>query len=245
MTSSLKLKLLTITNLVLALSHADATIVATEDFDAANGTPVVDLPGWSAFSAADDSITVMSSMASIGSGAEDIELSFPEVTSGAIFFGITVNVSDAAASDYVMGFRDGTSLAARFFLDNVTGGFDFGVNTGGTGGSTAGAFAGETLTLNTNYYFVFSYDRVGTVNAWVDPVLADEGTPDVTFTNADAHSPDGFFFRQGGGWDNDGAAWTADNLVVSTTFAEAIPEPSSAILLSLVGALCIRRRRLL
>ncbi|MEM8953009.1 MAG: hypothetical protein AAGD22_02550 [Verrucomicrobiota bacterium] len=239
----LKLVLLNIGFFALALGNLDATVIATEDFTAVDGTPVVDLPDWAAFSAPDDSITVQSNMATIGSGAEDIELDFPDVTSGTIFFGINVNVSDGAASDYVMGFRDGGSLVARLFFDDVTGGFDIGVNTGGTGSSSAGAFAGETLALDTDHYIVFSYDLVDTVSAWVNPVLADEGTPDVTFTNSDPHSPDAFFFRQGGGWDNGGAAWTADNLVVSTTFAEAIPEPSSAILASLVGALCLRRRR--
>lgn len=236
----LKLVLFAAACLAQMAGHARATIIATEDFDAPNGTPVVDLTDWAAFSAADDSIVVQSNMASIGSGQEDIELDFPDVTSGTVFFGINVNVSDAAPSDYVMGFRDGGTLVARLFFDDVAGGFDIGVNTGS---SPAGAFAGEMLALDTDHYIVFSYDRMETVSAWVNPILADEGTPDVTFTNPDPHDPDAFFFRQGGGWDNGGAAWTADNLVVSTTFREAIPEPSSAILFSLVGALCMRRRR--
>jgi hypothetical protein len=89
-------------------------------------------------------------------------------------------------------------------------------------------------------------DGTGTESGWINPGSGDSATPDVTFANADVGGLDGFAFRQGGTWDNGGAAWTADNLVVSTTFEEAVaavPEPSSLGILALTGLAFLRRKR--
>ncbi len=222
---------------------SSGNVIVLENFNGFADGPVTNGASWTAFSGGDGSITVSSGIVNLGSGAEDVERDFGEQT-GTLFAGIDVTVSTAAASDYVMGFRDGSSLSTRIFLDDVTGGYQLGVNSGGTGSSTAGAFASNTLLIGQTYRVVFAYDQVSLVRAWIDPTPTDEASPDVQFTNADASGLDAFFFRQGGGWDNGAASWQADNLLVSDTFSQAIPEPSVFGLIGL-GTLvaAVRRRR--
>ncbi|MBK1853495.1 PEP-CTERM sorting domain-containing protein [Verrucomicrobiaceae bacterium 5K15] len=237
--------LLIVGALALAPLSAQSAIIFSENFDSIPDGDLSADSNWTAFSGADGSVDVTSGVVTgLGSDAEDVSRGFSE-TSG-VYFGIDINVSDDASSDYIMGFRDGTGQAARFFLSGDGSEIALGVNSAGTGSSSAGATSTSTFSLNTDVRIVGYADGNGTVSAWINPGLADSAMPDVTFTNADVGALDGFFLRQGGSWDNGGASWTADNLVVATTFDEviAVPEPSSFVLLGLAGlAGLVRRRR--
>lgn len=222
-------------------SQSYAAILLQDDFNDIPDGPLVNDSVWSAFSGADNSVTVAGGVVSLGSGAEDVSTSIgTDVVN--VYFGVTITVSTAASSDYVIAFRDGNSLAARFFLDDTGSGIRLGVNSGGTGGGSAGNFSTKTFNLNEDVRLVGFADGAGVVSAWINPTEGDLATPDATFSNADAGGFEEFAFRQGGNWDNGGAAWTADDLTVSTTFAEAIPEPSAALLGGL-GLLALLRRR--
>lgn len=236
--------LTTLGTLSLATLSSHAAILYNEDFDVISDGDLTADANWTAFSGADQSLDVASGVVTgIGSGAEDAERTFAD-TSG-VYFGIDVNVSDDANSDYVMGFRDDGANALRVFLSGDGANIAVGVNSGGTGSASAGATSVTTFALNTTARIVGFADGTGTVSAWINPSTGDLGTPDVTFTNADVGDLTSFYFRQGGNWDNGAAAWTADNLIVATTFTEVIPvpEPSSIALLGLAGLATLLRRR--
>ncbi len=224
----------------MSIAPLGAAVLATDNFD---DIPDGDLSAdadWSAFSGADQSVDVTSGVVTgLGSGAEDIGISFAQ-TSG-VFFSLGIVVLDDASSEYVMGFRDGSAQAARFFLAGDGTAISIGVNSGA--GSSAGAVSTQTFALNTYVRIVGFADGNGTVSAWINPVLGDEATPDVTFTNSDIGGLDGFFLRQAGAWDNGSADWTADDLIIGTTFADVVPEPSSAFLGSLALLGLFRRKR--
>ncbi len=230
---------------VMSLSSlcSQAIVLFTENFDSILDGDLTADANWTAFSGADQSVDVSSGVVvGLGSDAEDVGINFSETLG--IYFGIDINISDDASADYVMGFRDGSALAARIFLSGDGSDISVGVNSGGSGAASPGATSVDTFSLNTTVRIVGFADGAGTVSAWINPSLADSGAPSVTFTNADSGGLDGFFLRQGGSWDNGGASWTADNLIVATTFAEVVPEPSSTALLGLGGlALILRRRR--
>jgi hypothetical protein len=236
--------LTTIGTLFMATLSSHAVVLFNEDFDAIGDGDLTADANWTAFSGADASLDVTSGvLTGIGSGAEDVQRLFAD-TPG-VYFGIDVNVGDDANSDYVMGLRDGSANALRVFLSGDGANIAVGVNSGGTGSGSAGATSVTTFALNATARIVGFADGTGTVSAWINPSTGDLGTPDVTFTNADVGDLTGFYFRQGGNWDNGAAAWTADNLIVATTFAEvvSVPEPSTTALLGLAGLATLLRRR--
>lgn len=229
----------TIPLLTFLLSVAPAAIVS-EDFDSITNGALTASPDWTAFSGADATAAVNNGSVNLGSGAEDVGINIgSNVTS--VYFGVDVVVSDGASSDYVMGFRDGSSLAARFFLNDTGSGIQLGVNSGA--GSSAGAFANTTFDLSTSVRLVGYADGTGNVSAWINPSASDLNSPDVTFFNSDSGGFENFYLRQGGSWDNGAASWNADNLVVTQSFAEAVPEPTLAALGGFALLLIFRRRR--
>ena len=229
----------------MATLTSHAVILIDENFDTIPDGDLTADASWAAYSGADQSIDVSSGVViGLGSDAEDVESIFADTS--VVYFGIDINVSDDASSDYVMGFRDGSANAGRFFLAGDGANITVGVNSGGSGSSSAGATSAASFALNTTVRIVGFADGTGTVSAWINPGAGDSATPDVTFSNADVGDLTGFYLRQGGSWDNGSAAWTADNLIVATTFAEVVPvpEPSSSALLGLSSlAMLLRRKR--
>ncbi len=200
---------------------------------------------WTAYNGADASLTESGGVVSIGSGAEDVgaQNAFAAQT-GNIYAGLDVQVTSTSTGDeYTFGFLTGANnMAVRWGFDGENAS-TYTIDFYNTSGSVTNSL-GTVFNTGTTYRFVIGFDGVDTHRIWVDPGTGDFGSPAATFTQANANDPSGFFFRQGGTWDNGGAAWTADNLIISTDFAEAvIPEPTGFALAGLGGLLLILRRR--
>jgi len=122
----------------------------------------------------------------------------------------------------------------------------------GTGNYTLGIAAdvtatntdwGTELVLDTTYRVVMSYSlTTGASTLWVNPV--DVGSTNVTSAagGSPATSIDDAAFRLGSTAAGDKSV---DNLIVATTFAEAVPEPSTCVLLGIgaFGAIWTLQRR--
>ncbi|MGV3482894.1 MAG: hypothetical protein ACO1RT_00605 [Planctomycetaceae bacterium] len=229
--------------IISQVGQVEAAIVLTENFNHISGALQAD-PAWNAVSGT-AGMTVTDGVVMIGAGDADLTTAFG-TSLAPLYFGLDVRVSDASASAYVFGLRDSSSFAARFFLDDISDGYRLGVNSGA--GASAGAFASESLFLNQTYRLVGYADGTGTVAAWIDPGSTEALSPHVSFFNADVGNFGAFYLRQGDAWDNGAASWTADNLVVATSFAEvmavAVPEPSGiAVLASLAAGIWMNGRR--
>jgi hypothetical protein len=231
---------------LIAVVPAQAVVITNTDF---NYVGALTNNGWIAYSGGDGSITSDGSVASVGSGAEDIRLPFADQGSGPTFASFTLNVitMPTTGSEYSFGLSDGSSMEARFGLTSVSSGANFALTIYGSGTAILGT--SSTLNLNTNYLVVIYGDGNTDQRLWVDPTaVLDFLTPTLQTTAAAAAANiDGFFLRQAGALDNGAADWTLGNLTAATTFAEAIPEPSTYAMLALAGAgfagYVIRRRR--
>lgn len=225
---------------------ARATVLTNTDF---NYVGALTNNGWIAYNGGDGSITSDGSVASVGSGAEDIRLPFADQGTGPTFASFTLNVitMPTTGGEYSFGLIDGTLMEARFGLTSIDSGASFALTIYGSGNSILGT--SSTLSLNTDYFVVIYGDGSTDQRLWIDPTdVLDFGTPTLQTTAAAAAANiDGFFIRQAGALDNGAANWTMGDLTVTTTFAEAIPEPSTYALLALgaagLGAHIIRRRR--
>ena len=231
---------------LIAVVPAQAVVITNTDF---NYVGALTNNGWIAYSGGDGSITSDGSVASVGSGAEDIRLPFADQGSGPTFASFTLNVITMpdTGGEYSFGLIDGSTMEARFGLTSVSSGANFALTIYGSGASIQGT--SSTLDLNTDYLVVIYGDGNTDQRLWIDPTAAlDFGTPTLQTTAAAAAANiDGFFLRQAGDLDNGAADWTLGNLTAATTFAEAIPEPSTYAMLALAGAgfagYVIRRRR--
>ena len=231
---------------LIAVVPAQAVVITNTDF---NYVGALTNNGWIAYSGGDGSITSDGSVASVGSGAEDIRLPFADQGSGPTFASFTLNVitMPTTGSEYSFGLIDGPStMEARFGLTSVSSGANFALTIYGSGSTILGT--SSTLNLNTDYLVVIYGDGNTDQRLWVDPTaVLDFLTPTLQTTAAAAANIDGFFLRQAGPLDNGAADWTLGNLTAATTFAEAIPEPSTYAMLALAGAgfagYVIRRRR--
>lgn len=224
----------------LVTSAVNADILITDNF---NYTGTLTENGWIAYSGADQSITSDGNVASIGSGTEDIRRVFGAQGSNPVFASFMLNVLSmpSTGGEYSFGFIDGSAMESRWGIVTQESGSGFGVTAYGSGSSVVGTVPG--LSLNTSYLVTYYFDGVGDHRLWIDSDGANFDAPDLQ-TTAENTDIDGVFIRQAGALDNRESAWTMDNLIVSTTFAEVIPEPATIGILAF-GALlvAIRRRR--
>lgn len=226
-------KFLTVVALTGAVTSSHALVLTNTDF---NYVGALTANGWIAYSGADASITSDGSVASVGSGAEDIRLPFADQGAGPTFASFTLNVQTMPASggEYSFGFADSNLMDSRFGLLSENAGAGFGLTIYGTGTSVLGTSSG--LSLNTDYFVTIYFDGVDDHRLWLDPItVGDFATPTLQATGA-AADIDGFFLRQAGALDNGASSWTVGDLTVATTFAEAIPEPSTYAMIALAGA---------
>ena len=228
--------------MVLGLASAvSAALITTDDFSSSGALTA---NGWEAYSGADASITSDGSVASVGSGAEDIRLVFADQGAGATYASFILNISTlpSSGSEYSFGFIDGSTMDARWGIVSESSGTAFGIGSWGGGTTLLNTFSG--LSLNTDYMITMYNDGSTDHRLWVDSHGTDFASADLPANNDAAGGIDGIFIRQAGALDNGAADWTVDDVVVATTFAEVIPEPTTLALLGVaLGMLAIVRRR--
>ena len=229
--------------LVLGMvSVACADVLVSDDFAY---TGALTANGWVAYSGADASITSDGSVASVGSGAEDVSLGFTAQGSNPTYVGFTLNIATMPSSggEYSFGLIDGSTMEGRFGLVSEGSGTLFGL-TIYDGNTLSGTISG--LSLSTDYSIALYSDGANDSRLWLNSDGSDFSTPDLQVTTTASQADlDGFFIRQAGALDNGASSWTVGDLVVATTFAEvtsAVPEPATMSLLGL-GALAMVLRR--
>ena len=220
-----------------------APAIAPSDWDNVGGTPSV---SGSAFITSNSSAKREFAGATEGSGAGANEREGAFRGAGVVYFGVDYKVDALLASGTTQwgGFSSYDFATERLFFGMVsqsTATRNFGVLISG-GASSLSTIA---ISANTTYRLVGAVDfDADLIKLWVNPDGSD-------FDSGASHSADASLTYTGTNWSSAvrlgsgaGANTTWDNLVVSTTFAEAlaVPEPSAA-LLAAAGALSLARRR--
>jgi PEP-CTERM motif len=240
---------------------ANAAVVFNESFDYTNGQlTTVSAPNWVNFNGSTLPIAVTGGTISLtnlasGPSGEDVRrsLGVAPITTGIIYYSalITPNSSapTSANGDYFLSANvsatTGGGFLGRVFLSATSTGFTFGLSNGT---STPVDWTSD-IALNSQYLVVVRLDvgtRTSTMGVFnptaVPPSISDL---DLTIGGGAASTTtagvDFLALRQGS---TTGAVFTnsIDSVIVATTLAEVIPEPSSLFLGSF-GVLGILRRR--
>lgn len=224
-------------------STAAAEVLVDEDFNYANGALTTVSGGtWTAFSGAGNNPVQVSNQAITlvqGSGSrEDVSISLGDtIGTGEVWYaGFDVTVSGASSTVYFAFFRgDNLDFRGRLY---VTGPANLGYRLAVGESSSITATWGSDLNFGQTYRVMLAYNfDAGTTRMWVDPTS--EGDAHITSTAFTPFAVKNFSFRQADAT----STQIIDNLIVSTSFAEAVPEPGSLALLGLGGLLACRRRR--
>jgi hypothetical protein len=249
---------------VLALAAAaNGSILVQDDFSTPGnlvGT-AADVGGtWAAHSAAGVTpVVVTAGQATVAQGAgsrEDVNVTFAggEVASAGkkyyAAFTLKVTGADPVGSVYFAHFSDtGTAtFTSRIGVTDAAADYKLGIFTGST---AVGATYPTELAFNTTHRVVVSYAYdTGVSEMWVDPVASlGENDPgqaakiSATVTNDLNKAIKAFAFRQATvPTGTQASTQVVDDLVVATSFAEAVPEPATLVLLSL-GTVALLRRR--
>jgi hypothetical protein len=252
---------------VLAFSGTKsfATPVLSDSFSYPNGA-LVGQGGWAQTSTSTNNpIQVNGGAVTLTNTGQDAYDAFTTPVTLAdgqsLYFGLTIDVTAAqSGGDYFLHFTpdagDSSLFYGRVFAKSTTGGYLIGVE-GTAGGGAAVTYGTQVLTLGTSYQFVLAYNFSATtpsnsvdtiyINP-TDPVVVGNDTAYVTAAwgsaNADTNTIAAVNFRQG----SSSVAPTVivDNLNVSETFADAVPEPATLTLMAVGGAAALvafRRRR--
>jgi hypothetical protein len=236
----------------LAVSMAQASILINETFDHPDGNLVgqTPIPGpgaaWTAFSGAGSTpVQVSSGRITLNQGAgtrEDVASGTGSVMgSGDRWYaGFDVAVTGANTNVYFGMFLQGTSnFLSRIWVTTPTSGGDYrlGFSNDNSITDNDGEVFSADLTYGTTYRLVSYYDYTAMQGKlWINPV--NESSPGLLATDPGFSNPvTAYAFRQATG---SNSVQTVDNLIVATTFAEVVPEPSSLVLLAV--AAMIRRR---
>jgi hypothetical protein len=238
---------------VVSLAGVNATVLLSDDFPT-DGALVGQTPAvggiWTANTGTAGTLLVSNNQLEISaSRTEDAFSSFGNQTVD-LYAGFVLNMSSSLPSSSGTHFATfmsgaaGTTANARLF--SLTSGAGSGFYRLGiaNSGTTASFTWGSDLSPNVSYQVVFKFTQNGAsdfVSLWIDPIN-ELSTSISTASEAITTNVNGFGFRQNTGSGN----MTIDNLRVGTTFAEAIPEPSTWALIGLGAAFVlwrIRRRR--
>ncbi len=178
------------------------------------------------------------------SSADDVAAVFDggvSVTNSTIFLGFDLTVSSATTADgYFLAFRQsGTTYPSRLFLDNTgSGTFTLGL---GTGASPSVSWS-SNLNAGVTYRIIFSYNEGASDSSalWINPVSLSSTSISMSATATGIGS---VLLRQDNSFSS---GLLVDNMIATSLFTAAIPEPSSFAALAGLGMLgfyATRRRR--
>lgn len=240
--------LTTLAATALVASSADATILINETFSYTDGS-LVSNAAWDTHSGTAGQVQVSSGAAILNpnSDTEDVNTVFGTVTAGSLYFAFDLNNSALTGTpdEYFAHFKDdGTDFTSRLHIDPATASGDYTLGISGSSSSPESVWATD-LSLNTTYRIVVGFDfGTGVSTLWIDPSAV--GDTNIVSTADTVPDLESFAFRQSG---SGGEILNIDNLVVATTFTEAltgIPEPSSFAMIfgaAALGLAAARRRR--
>lgn len=242
-------------------SKSSATILFSENFNTySNGTLGAATNGsnvkWTRTSgSAGDELISSNRLLMNDDNGDDAEAALTStVNTGSIYasFSLVGDAADTAsgsAGDYFFTFLNtGNNQYGRIFAAKPSGTastkFRIGVSNLSTGTANE-VFTANDMTAGNIYTIVVRFDFTSKqTTVWVDP-LSEASTSATANVLADAIATpgtfDSFLLRQG----TSGSAgdYALDNLLVATTFAEVIPEPTSLATIALVGGMLLARRR--
>jgi hypothetical protein len=246
-------KTMTLLATISVVGIASAGILVSDDFSYSDGSLVDKTPSiggtWANHSGTAGDLLVSDGAVTVqhGSPSEDANISFATFTSGALYYAFDFSVAEPgnansiSDAEYFAHFKDdGSDFASRLGIENPSNSGDYTIGIGV--GTESDAVWGSDLTFGTTYHTVVEFNfSTGVSTLWLDPaswndtyiVSAADSVPDIS----------AFALRQSDSTWNEGI--TVDNLIVSTTFAETIPEPATLSLVGLLGGtLLFLRRRL-
>ncbi len=249
---------LAVVMLGLVAGSVHATVLVSDDFDAYNSGNLAGQGSWTAYSSIGTRPIQVTSAKQIslvqGSDGEDVYLPLgQEMGAGDKWYaGYTVTVNGpVSASEYFACFRQFLG-GVNYFPTKVgvttSAGSDFTFYIHQGAGSTMAPYTvtwPSGLSYGVPYRLVVSYGySTGIGELWVNPVLAQgpDGSAKILTQNQAGSSlieANMYAFRQSV---TAGGAQLVDDVIVATTWAEAVPEPASLSLLAL-GALTLLRRR--
>ena len=245
-------KLLTIIGLAAAssLTGAQAAILIQDNFPT-NGALVGTTPAtggiWQTLSGTAGSLGVSgNALQIVSANTQDAESDFAASQSITLYSSFTLNMSatlPTTGGEYFASYRDGAGYDGRIFALRPTGTaagkFRLGISNEATASFINWA---SDLDTGTNYQILTRFTQgVGAsdfITLWVNPT--DISSTSISTDAADlGASLTAFAFRQAGNSGNS----AVDNLVVATTFAEVIPEPTTWALIGLGSAFALSRIR--
>ena len=244
-------KYLILALLAFASSNASAASLFSDNFNTYADGSLTTVSGgiWANHSGTALQVDVLSGAVNLtATESEDVNalISGGPYTSGLLYYSLTVNFSvlPAGAGGYFANFKDATTrFRARLFATIVgatPGFYRLAINNGST---PISATFGTDLSLGSTYQAVLRYDAGAVATTlWVDPTL--ETDPSVTATDGvTGIGVSAIALRQSTATGSGMGTLTADNVLVATSFAEVVPEPSSIMLVSLGGLLGLFRLR--
>lgn len=172
-----------------------------------------------------------------GGAGTDYYTSFASQTSGTVYMSFLMNITDLGSltttGGYPIGFIDGgtSNFASRLWIRlSGTSNFNLGINAGSVSSNTA--WASNTLSTNTTYLVVISYQFVsGNSNdiskIWINPVLGNSSEPTAQATSTNSSANDNaniqrVFLRQDATTSTPGTI-QFDEIRVGTTWASVTP----------------------
>ncbi|MFH1418967.1 MAG: PEP-CTERM sorting domain-containing protein [Planctomycetota bacterium] len=236
--------------LMLTGGAAQANILINENFTHPDGNLVGQVPtpgpgaAWAVHSGTTGPVQVSNGTALIVQGnAEDVNCDTGTAMAAGDrwYAGYDLSVTGGTTNVYFGMFLTGTSyFTSRIWVTAPASDGDFRLclsNDNSMTDADGEVFTGD-LDFGTTYRVVSYYDYDAQAGKlWIDPV--DESSPGFLATDPGySNASFGYAFRQSSG----NSTQTIDNLIVATTFDEAVPEPATIAML-LIGGLALRRRR--
>ncbi len=232
-------------SLAVLAGSTSATVLLSDDFSYADGS-LTSNAAWNNHSGTPGDLLVSSGQAVVQHGipSEDANTVFADQAAGTVYFGIDFRLDDLGTpivgtdGEYFAHFNSG-SFVSRLSIEQAQGSGDFAVGIA-TGSSSPDAQWATDLSFGTTYRATVAYDIDNDqAELWID-AASESDTSILGAVVPSSTTVSAFSLRQSDSSANE--TIRVDNLIVATTFAETIPETTSA-LLGALGLLTLLRRR--